>query len=82
MRTEKGGFGRAEAGDDSGMVGAGEGDGFGGGNLEVPRGRPVGEDGKFVEGMGSVDAGGGAAERFGEEDDRRKVERVQWRWRR
>ena len=28
------------------------------------------------------DAGGGAAERFGEEDDRRKVERVQWRWRR
>ena len=25
---------------------------------------------------------GGVAERFGEEDDRRKVERVQWRWRR
>ena len=26
--------------------------------------------------------GGGVAEIFGEEDDRRKVERVQWRWRR
>ena len=25
---------------------------------------------------------GGVAERFGEEDDRRKAERVQWRWRR